>query len=241
MRELKKRWIRQLWTADEEAYLRAHYPDTSTSAIAAHLKRPLGKVYAKATDLGLKKTAEYIRDPKNRCRLLSGANIGRATRFLKGHVPANKGLRRPGYSVGRMRETQFKKGQRSGAAAKNWVPVGTILRDPDGYARIKVREAEYGKEPYGFGNTRVWPMYNRWLWEHHNGPIPPKHLVVFKDGNKQNCVIENLELISMADNARRNAMWRRFPPALIDVVLAKGALNRAINIRSRHAREEHVG
>lgn len=47
--------------------------------------------------------------------------------------PFNKGLRRPGWHVGRMRETQFRKGERSGIAAKNWRPIGTIRTDPDGY------------------------------------------------------------------------------------------------------------
>jgi HNH endonuclease len=56
----------------------------------------------------------------------------------------------------------------------------------------------HGKEPTGFGNTKVWPMYNRWLWEQHKGPIPPKHMVIFKDGDRSHCEIGNLELLSTA-------------------------------------------
>jgi hypothetical protein len=143
-------------------------------------------------------------------------------------VPANKGLRRPGWHAGRMQETQFKKGDRSGIAAKNWRPIGTILPDAEGYLRIKVREAVHGKEPTGFGNTKVWPLYGRYVWEQHKGPIPPKHLVLFKDGDRSRCVIENLELLSMADNARRNSMWNRLPPELARVIQLNGALKRQI-------------
>lgn len=219
---------RQFWTPTEEDYLREHYPSQLTAAIAAHLNRTIGKVYARAKKLGLAKTAEYIQDPNNRCRLLSGHDFGKQTRFKKGQVPVNKGLRRPGWHRGRMQETQFKKGERSGIAAKNWVPIGTVLPDTDGYLRIKLREAQYGKEPTGFGNTKVWPMYGRYLWEQHNGPIPPKHMVVFKDGNRANCVLENLELRSMADNARRNAMWNRLPQELVEAITMNGALKRKI-------------
>ena len=50
--------------------------------------------------------------------------------------------------------------------------------------------------------TKVWPLYNRWLWEQNKGPIPPGHLVVFTDGNRRHCVIDNLALLQMADNCQ---------------------------------------
>lgn len=177
---------------------------------------------------GLKKSQDYLATNPS-CRLRKGqSHCGRETRFKKGQSPANKGMRRPGWSAGRMRETQFKKGERSGVAAKNWVPIGTILPDSEGYLRIKIREAVYGKEPFGFGNVKVWPLYNRYLWEQHKGPIPPAHLVAFKDGNRQNCVIENLELISRAENARRNVMWNHLPRELAEAIQLNGVLKRRI-------------
>jgi hypothetical protein len=127
-----------------------------------------------------------------------------------------------------MRETQFKKGQRSGVAERNWKPIGTILPDTEGYLRIKLREAVHGKEATGFGNTKVWPLYHRHVWEQYHGPIPPKHIVTFKDRNRANCAIGNLELMSMADNARRNAMWNRYPRELQLAIMANGALKRKL-------------
>ena len=228
-----------LWTSSEEGYLRAHYPNHSTSTIANRLNLTVSKVHQKARKLGLQKTVAYIRDPKNRCRLLKGHSFGRRTQFRKGHVPANKGILRPGWFAGRMKETQFKKGERSGFAAKNWRPIGTVQADPEGYLRIKVREAVSGEEPTGFGNTRAWPLYNRWLWEQAHGPIPPKHMVIFKDGDRTHCVIENLELISMADNARRNSMWNRLPQQLVDVIVLAGTLKRRIGRLSGDGKEQN--
>ena len=37
---------------------------------------------------------------------------------------------------------------------------------------------------------------HRWVWEHFNGPVPEGHLVRFKDGDRWNWRIENLELVT---------------------------------------------
>jgi len=216
---------RKRWTDGELVLLAEMYPSRSTAEVAKALGCHGSQVYAKARKIGVKKTQAYL---SAECRIQKGQSIGKATQYTKGRAPANKGTRRPGWHSGRMQETQFKKGSRTGKAAINWRPIGTILPDPEGYLRIKVREAKHGKEPTGFGNSKVWPMYNRWLWEQHKGPIPPKHLVVFKDGNRANCVIDNLALRSMADNARLNQMWNRLPRDLADAIHLNGQLKRRI-------------
>jgi hypothetical protein len=219
---------RHIWTAAQSAYLRQRYPDESTQAIAKRLEQPIRKVYAEANRLGLKKTEEYLRDPKRGNRLVKGSRVGETTRFRKGHVPENKGLRRPSWYRGRMRETQFRKGGLSGAAARNWKPIGTILRDPEGYLRIKVRNAVHGAEPTGFGNADVWTQLHRRLWEQHHGPVPPGHVVAFRNGDRGDCAIGNLECISRADLARRNTMWGRLPRELAEAIQLNTALKRKL-------------
>jgi len=225
----RARFQRQIWTDAEVERLKARYADEPTAAIAAALGRSAGEVYRKAARLGLHKSEAFLRSPASGIFQKGQTRPeGVPHQFPKGHVPANKGLRRPGWSSGRMRETQFKKGARTGVAARNWKPIGTISADTEGFLRIKVREAEYGKEPSGYGNTKVWPLLHRHLWEQHHGPIPPKHIVFFKDGNRSNCVIENLELISMAENARRNSMWSKFPRELAEAIQLNSALKRRL-------------
>jgi hypothetical protein len=160
------------------------------------------------------------------CRLRRGDQVGKDFRYPPGHVPANKGLRRPGYAPGRMAETQFKKGDRTGIAAKNWRPIGTIRADGEGFLRIKVREGVKG-EAYGFGNTKIWPLLNRHTWEQHRGPIPPSHAVIFMDGDRANCAIENLDCISRRELMRRNSV-HRLPKELADLIQLSGALKRQL-------------
>jgi hypothetical protein len=230
MKRQREKWPRRPWSEAEFRLLRSLYPDRPTQEIADFLKRGVSAVYRMAGKLDLHKS-ESFQNSALSGRLIKGGDTSRgaATRYVKGQAPANKGVKHPpGWGPGRMKQTQFKKGERTGIAAKNWKPIGTILKDPDGYLRIKIREAVSGKEPTGFGNTKVWPLLNRVVWEQHKGPIPPKHMVIFKDRNRDNCAIDNLDCISMRDNAARNRMWTKYPRELAEVMQLTGALRRKI-------------
>lgn len=212
---------RRYWSADDLKALAELYPTRPTREIATLLNRSPSGVRGMANKIGLAKTPEFL---KAECRLQKGSDIGIDFRFKKGLVPANKGLRRPGYSRGRgrMHQTQFKKGDRP----HTWKPIGTILPDHAGYLRIKVRERIDGDA--GGWNREIWPLVHHQAWERHKGPIPPKHLVVFKDRDRNNCAIENLELISMGENARRNRMWVRLPRELAEAIQLNGVLKRKL-------------
>jgi hypothetical protein len=228
-----------IWTQSEMDYVRQHYPHKPTRELAAELGRSVGSIYRLAAKLGIHKTPEFEASPASG-RLKPGQTRPGmvATQFRPGQIPSNKGLRRPGYAPGRMSQTQFRAGNRTGQAALNWKPIGTILPDADGYLRIKVRDAVHGKEATGFGNTKVWPLLHRHTWIQHHGPIPDKHIVTLKDGDRSNCAIENLELISMADNARRNCMWNKYPRELAEVIQLGGALKR--KLRNLDAKEQDL-
>lgn len=220
---------KRLWEPEDDALLVARYPHERTSRLARKLRRSLIAVYARARGLGLAKSAEYLLSP-DACRLRRGDHVGKATQFQKGHVPANKGLRRPGYGPGRMKETQFKKGERRGAAARNWQPVGAVRPDPEGYLRIKVREWQPG-EAYGFGNPRIWPFLHRHLWEKARGPIPHGHVIAFRNGNCRDVRLENLQLISRRELMARNTV-HNLPKPLAATIQLLGALNRRIRRRA---------
>src|SRR5260370_13245419 len=86
---------KRLWSPEDDALLCKCYPHEATTALAATLRRSISATYLRAMKLGLAKTDEYLASPAA-CRLRRGDDVGAPFRFAKGHVPANKGLRRPG-------------------------------------------------------------------------------------------------------------------------------------------------
>jgi len=115
-----------------------------------------------------------------------GISTGNDGRFKKGNVPHNKGMHQP--TRGRASETQFKKGGRP----HNWRPVGSVYVRGDGYAWRKIAEPNVIREEH------------RCVWEEHYGPIPDGMNVMFLDGDRRNCSIENLTLVSKQENVVMN-------------------------------------
>lgn len=220
---------RRFWTPEELSLVRELYPVRATREVAAILQRSERSIYEAASKLGITKSASFLDSPESG-RLRKGETRPGcvATQFRPGHAPANKGLRRPGWAPGRMGETQFQKGTRSGIAARNWMPIGTVRVDDEGYQRIKVREAVHGVEATGFGNSKVWPLLQRHVWAECYGPIPENHVIAFKDRDRTNCAIENLECVSRAEMAYRNRMWGRLPQELAEAIQMNGVLKRKL-------------
>jgi len=46
-----------------------------------------------------------------------------------------------------------------------------------------------------------WEPKHRFIWEKENGPIPHNHVLIFKDGDKNNISLENLMLVSRRELA----------------------------------------
>lgn len=209
------------WSAEDDAKLRSAYPDTPTARIADDLGRSLSTTYQRAYRLGLTKSAEYLASPA------AGRTNGRqgvGSRFPKGHVPMNKGLRRPGWAPGRMRETQFVKGVRRGVAVKLWKPIGTERVSKDGYLERKVNN--------DLPLQRRWRAVHLLVWEAVNGPLPRGRAVAFKNGDKRDTVIDNLECITRAELMGRNTV-HNLPKPVAQAVQLLGALNRQIRKRQR--------
>ena len=219
---------KRFWTERELQILRERYPHESTKSIARRLKRPECAVYNKAHSLGLYKTETYLAS-SDACRLRRGDNVGRNTRFQKGQVPHNKGLRRPGWHRGRMKETQFKKGERHGRAAQIYQPIGSERISKEGILQRKVNN----DMPF----QQRWKAVHAILWEKHNGPIPKGHVVVFRNGDRTDIRIENLELISRAQLMQRNSYHNNYPKEVALAIQLRAALVRQIN--RRHKSEKH--
>lgn len=202
------------WQPKDIELLRSRYPDTATKVLARMLDRSESAIYGRADLMGLKKSEAYLAGPAA-CRLRRGDNVGAAHRFAPGHVPANKGLRRPGWSRGRMAETQFKRGNKP----HTWKPIGSTRHSKEGYLQRKVSDTGYP--------PRDWVGEHILMWQTAHGPVPRGCTVCFKDGNKAHLTLDNFELVSRAELMRRNTI-HRYPPELADAIRLNGALQRRL-------------
>jgi hypothetical protein len=214
---------RRAWSREDDRRLRGFYPNTPTAEVARRLQRTVAATYGRANRLGLRKSPAYLASPAA-CRLRRGDHVGARFRFQKGHVPANKGLRRPGWGPGRMRETQFKKGERRGVAVRLYKPIGTERVSKDGYLERKVNDDL--------------PLQARWravhllVWEAAHGPVPRSHAIAFKNGDKRDVRLDNLERITRRALMARNTV-HNLPKPLAQTVQLLGALRRKINRKAR--------
>lgn len=222
----------RVWTRSERKLLREFYEWIPTPEIAAELGRALTTVYKQAAKLGLRKSPEAFSEA---CKWRPGRRPGAEKGwFPKGHVPANKGVKSPGVAPGRMRETQFRKGQLNGAAALLFKPIGS-LRICDGYLYRKV-SAKPG--PW----TVNWVLEHRRIWQK---AYPRKridwrtHALVFKDGDRGNVKLSNLELITRKELRHRNSI-HNLPAEIKEVIRLKATIRRVATKRERkmqHAEE----
>ena len=174
--------------------------------------------------MGLKKSKEYLASPSS-CRL--DGVTGSSNRFKKGQSAWNKGMK--GLNTGGQ-AGWFKPGHRGGKALEKYQPIGTIRTSKDGYLQMKIHDGM--------------PLQSRWRglhlvnFEAVHGPINTKtHALCFRDGNRQNCAVENLELITRAALALRN-MITPIPPEIRKVMQLRGAITRQINKRKNNEQQK---
>ena len=216
---------KRFWSPTDEAFLRACYGDSRTTDLAMVLGRSERQVFSKATNLGLRKDPAFVAAVNK----ANGKNLnvgGFAHRFKPGLVPWNKG--KSIEVVGRMAETQFKKGHRP----YTWVPVGSTTVNSDGYLDKKVAD---GHGP----RYRFWKPVHRLVWEAAHGPVPDGSVVCFKPGRKSTVeseiTLDAIECITRRENALRNSI-HALPKELADVHRLRGVLTRTINRKLKEQR-----
>lgn len=210
------------WTPALDAELTRRYPHERSADIAADMGLRLPQIYSRANLLGLKKSTEVI-VAMARERSKDPNHGGRASRFQKGFVPANKGLRRPGWAPGDMAKTQFKKGN----APHTTLPVGSYRIDKSGNLQRKIGNASGN-------NSKRWRCVHELVWVAANGPVPSGHIVVFKKGMRtsvlEEITLDRAECVSLAENMRRNT-FHNYGPEVAKVVQLRGQITRQINKR----------
>lgn len=207
----KRKFVRVLWTPEEEAYLRQHYPDTKTQTIADHLGRSLGKVYAKADCMGLNKSTAFMKSEASG-RMQRPLHGGKAHWFKPGHTSHNKGMKGvcyPGSEKG-----HFSKGNRP----HNYKEVGSLRINSEGYVDIKLNDG-----------ADQWFLLARYNWFLDTGHWTDSNEVFwYRDLDKENCEVGNLELITRREHMQRTTL-HRLPLEMVQTIQQRGRLNRAIN------------
>lgn len=222
------------WTAAEDRQLRKLYRSQTAAECAAVLDRSVSSVQQRVTILGLAKSPEWIAECTRRRWAEGRHENSRAAQFRPGQAPVNKGRPQaewmPAESRERTAATRFRKGHLGGAAAAKRQPIGT-LRIADGQLQKKMHD--------GLPYRSRWVAVQRLVWEASNGPIPSGHVVVFRDcrtrTKEPEITLDVLELVTRAENMRRNSRHTRYTPEVNQLIQLKGALNRKINARSKQA------
>lgn len=168
----------KLLDARQIKYLEKHYPKYTRTEITNALNIKFG------TSFTVQQIISFCKNHK--------IKSGRTGFFTKGHTPTNKGTKglMPNSS------TSFKKG----SIPPNRKPLGhERICTKDGYIWIKVA----GTNPYT-GHQGRYVQKHRLIWQQKHGEIPRNKVLNFIDGNKLNCTLENLELITRAELAQFN-------------------------------------
>lgn len=189
--------------------IRERFPNEKTQALADELRLTYYQVANRAFNMGIRKSDEFkMSEHSGRHNLIEG---GKKSRFTKGHTPHNKGKKMPDDVYQKVKGTMWKPGHRP----HNWKPDGTVLLRSDGYLYYKISD----------GN---WILYHQKIWMDVNGEIPKGSIVVFRDKNRMNCELNNLELITLTENIDRNTI-RRYPEDVQQIIKLNAKLKRKIN------------
>ncbi len=148
----------------------------------------------------------YIMDHNN----ISSGKFGQG-KGAHGHTPWNKGMN------GKMPRNagHFSEGERP----VNAKPLGAVRR-VDGRIQVKTEQG--------------WRFKHIVIWEQANGPVPPGHKILFKDGDYNNICLDNLELVNAHENFRiAHTGFHHAPEGLRPPLLTLGRLVAKISERSK--------
>jgi Mor family transcriptional regulator len=189
------------WTQKDIDTLTELYPNTSTKELCKLLDRKISGVYGQVCKMQLKKSPEYLKEHVHTIK------PSVQHQFAKGHKVWNKGVKL-GEDFGG-KATQFPKGHKP----HNWKPEGSIRTNVDGYKEIKV-----GKK---------YVLLHRHIYVSEIGEIQNDEVIRFKDGNKSNLDLNNLEKISREEHAIRNSV-HNLPEDIKEVVKLKRTITKLI-------------
>lgn len=160
--------IYRLFTREQADFIQEHYATLNRHDLTAAVNARFGTDYTASQVTGFVKN--------------HGVASGRTGHLIPGVKSWNagtKGLMKPNTG-------SFQKG----SVPPNVLEMGKERITRDGYIEVKVPQ----RNPYT-GAPTWWRFKHRLVWEAANGPAPAGHVVVFLDGDKRNCNLDNLRCV----------------------------------------------
>ena len=193
------------WKPHEIELLKQHYSDSNIYELMQMLNKTSGAIYNQAYLNKLKKSPEY--EEKRRLQDIKNISKNTSSRFQKGNKPWNKGVK--GFMGANA--TSFKKGNKPHNTRK----VGdTRIDGKDMFLLIKVADKQ-------------WIRKEILIWESVHGKIPKGHIVRVKNPFLDKYDINNLMLITHAENMLLNTIHRH-PKELQQAIRTLKKLKKAI-------------
>jgi hypothetical protein len=165
---------------EEVTFIHKHIRNHSLKWIAKALNRSCVTIRKEAHRLGY---TELLKEKS----LIS--------RYQKGKIPENKGIKMSEETYEKVKHTFFKKGHLPHNTLTDYTEV---IRNEKGTSYI------YIKIP---GARKAIPKH-RYLWEQAHGTIPKGYNVIFKNGNTLDCCLENLVCVSNEELMQNNTIHR---------------------------------
>lgn len=219
--------MKKPWTDSELEALKLLYPDFSCKEVADVLGCSTKRVYQKAAETGIKKSADFLKTSYSG-RLTKTRLRGIEYRFKKGHVPQNKGLKWTDFMSEKGRENSLKTAFKRGNTPHNTKADGVISvrRDKNNHTYKYIRLAQ-----------GIWKPLHVHNWEQTFGPVAEGFIVVFKTSDRMNCELDNLELITRREHMARNSI-KRYPVELRQAMKALKKLTHELNGKEQNSGSE---
>ena len=209
--------MKKLWTEPELIILKKEYPTTQSILIAQKLNRTVKAIYSQANLMNLKKTEEFNRSESSG-RMRDG-EFGKASRFQKNHVSFNTGMKWDDFMTIQGKANSLRTTFKKGHLPKNTLHDGMITTRTDSKT----------KRTYKFIRIALgkWQMLHVYNWEQVNGKLPKDKILAFK-GSTDDCSLDNLILITRAENMKRNSI-QRYPEEIKQTIRVLTKLKKTIN------------
>lgn len=180
------------WTEEHFDFLRKFVPGHNEKEIQQALFEKFGE----------KTSINNIGNLKKKAGVKSGTVGGQ---FQKGIIPFTKGKKWSEFMSEEGQKKSLKTCFKKGNVPANRKEIGYERVDHEGFVYVKVQDLH---------QNRNFKQKHYLVWEQHNGPVPKGYILRFLDGNRQNCDISNLALVSVSEKLILSKMQRTTNPEL---------------------------